>query len=373
MKKLTTPGERAFLGYSNHTNFMKYLILVMLIATTPGCMVGYLLKSSYHQQKLLRSRVPIKEVISDKSQSKETLRKLKLVQDVKSFAEAKLGLTKTKNYNSFVQLDHPFVTWIVRASESYKLEPYKWWFPIVGHVPYKGYFIKKQAHDEASYFDSSKYDTYVRGVTAFSSLGWFDDPILSSMLRYQDHDLVELIIHESVHATLFIKDHADFNEQLATFIGQEGAKLYYLNKEGESSATIKTIENSLKDSKIFSKFISTELKELRTWYEKLSSKQKTTSIKKKRISQIQKKFSTEIEKQMLTKNYSGFKDRALNNAILLSYETYIQDLSDFKKFFELNNKNFNLFLEQCRKLEDSDNPKKDLKRYISKAQTANND
>ena len=204
---------------------MKTLFLIFFSFTLPGCMVGYLVESSYHQQKILRSRIPINEYLQRLDLNPEIEKKLKLVQEAKDFAEKNLGLKKSDNYNSYVPLNRPYVTWIVRASENYKLDSYQWWFPLVGHVPYKGFFSEKGALDEAKKFDSS-YDTFVRGVTAYSTLGWFDDPILSPMMRYEDHDLVELIIHETVHATIFIKNQVDFNEQLATFIAQEGTKLF---------------------------------------------------------------------------------------------------------------------------------------------------
>ena len=109
----------------------------------------------------------------------------------KAFGEDELGLKQSKNYTSFIQLDEPYVTYIVQAAEAFSLKPYHWHFPFVGDVPYKGYFKKNLAEEEAASLDKNLYDTSIRGVSAYSTLGWFEDSILSSMLRYEDHDLVD--------------------------------------------------------------------------------------------------------------------------------------------------------------------------------------
>jgi len=195
-----------------------------------SCQITYYLKSAYHQAKLLKSRVDIEEAIKSSTLSQENKQKLLLATEARVFAENSLKLKKTKNYTSFVQLDRPYVSYILRAAPIYELKHYLWSFPIVGDLPYKGYFSEEEAKSAAKDFSHKEYDTYVRGVTAYSTLGYFNDPILSSMLRYQNHDLVNTIIHETVHATIYIKNNADFNERLATFIGNKGAELFYLKK-----------------------------------------------------------------------------------------------------------------------------------------------
>ncbi|MCB9026222.1 MAG: aminopeptidase [Bdellovibrionaceae bacterium] len=346
---------------------MKIIFIISSLFLLPGCMVGYLLNSSYQQQKILRARTPIAEKLKDPSLDPLTKQKLLLVQETKMFAEKDLGLAQTNNYQSYVSLDRPYVTWIVQASEAFKLKDYQWWFPIVGHVPYKGYFAEESAQKEAKTFDSSKYDTYVRGVTAYSTLGWFNDPILTPMLRYENHDLVELIIHETVHATIYIKSQADFNERLATFIGQEGTKLFYLNKEGPLSATVKKIDDSIYDTQVFSEFITAELNNLRKWYERLEPKDKTVVKKELQIKAIQERFKNQIVPILRTEDFKGFAVRKLNNAILLSYETYVQDLSDFKKLFEKEDKDFKKFLNKCKELEKAEDPSAQLKQWLVKS------
>jgi predicted aminopeptidase len=191
---------------------------------------------------LLNKRVPIEDVLKDPKIKPEIKRKLRLAQKAEQFAEQELGLKPTDNYESYVELNRPYVVYAVNASYKNRLEGYTWHFPIIGDVPYKGFFSLEDAKEEEKLLLKKNLDTYLRGVTAYSTLGWFDDPILSSMMSYSDHYLVETIIHETVHATIYIKDNADFNEQLASFLGAKGAEKFYLKHEGPDSKTLKNIK-----------------------------------------------------------------------------------------------------------------------------------
>lgn len=176
-----------------------------------GCSLSYIANSGLEQSRLLLKRQPIKKVLLKKNLSQKLKSKLKLVEEVKEFSESHLGLKQTKNYSSYVDVHRPYLTWLLRAAHTDSLTPYEWWFPIIGKVPYKGYFKKEEALRAQKKFDPKKYDTYVRGVSAYSTLGWFNDPVVSTMLKYKDHNLVNLIIHESVHASIYKKSHTDLH------------------------------------------------------------------------------------------------------------------------------------------------------------------
>ncbi|MCB0422670.1 MAG: aminopeptidase, partial [Bdellovibrionales bacterium] len=343
-------------------NLRDLLILAALTPFLHGCLATYLVKSSYHQVKLLSSREPLENVLKMEGLSEETKRKLQLAQSAKVFAETNLGLTPTDNYNSFVNIDRPYVTYIVRVAEYDRLKGRNWWYPIVGSLPYKGFFSKEEAIEEAKSFDPKKYDTYVRGATAYSTLGWFDDPILSSMLGYQDAQLINLIIHESVHATIYIKGQADFNERLATFLGDIGTEKYYLSLEGEGSPTVARIKKENEDKKIFSEFMSRELKDLKTWY--LEKKQFSDEEKTERLKAIQEKFTAETLPKLQIYKYTSFINAKLNNAQLLSYSTYVADLSDFEKIYQLLDYNFEKLISYCKSLENAKDPSLQLKEDI---------
>jgi predicted aminopeptidase len=134
--------------------------------------------------KLLQARVPIAEALKDPTLSAEEKHKLELAQKTREFAEKDLHLKPTENYTSYVKLDRPYVTYVVSAAPKWELKHYQWSYPFVGKMPYKGYFSEADAKTEEADLKKEDLDTYMRGVSAYSTLGWFKDPLLSSMLRY---------------------------------------------------------------------------------------------------------------------------------------------------------------------------------------------
>lgn len=338
---------------------LRSILLGSLFSLT-SCQFSYIVKSGYNQAQLLRSRKPIQEVVADPQTPEETKRKLKLAQEARSFAEKKLLLKATENYTTYVKLDRDAVSYVVSASLRYELKNYLWSFPLVGDLPYKGFFDRSEADLEAKKLETDGYDTHVRGVGAYSTLGWFKDPILSTMLSLEDHDLVNTIIHETVHATLYIKSQADFNERLATFLGDLGTELFYREREGENSQTNSLISLEAADARTFSKFISHEIETLKQWYA-TKDKKFTEEERRARIKEIQERFEKETLPQMKTKGYSNFSSVNLNNARLLGYGTYMKDLKDFELAFDKHGRDFKKFLEFCKSLEKAEDPAKELK------------
>lgn len=341
----------------------KALGFLMALLFLSGCQISYLLKSTKGQVSLWTARVDIQEALSDPKINDDDKRKLRLAENAREFAEAELHLKKTKNYTQYVQLDRPYVTYVVSAAPAWELKPYEWYFPIVGHVPYKGYFTEADAQEEQRSLQAEGLDTYLRGVSAYSTLGWFRDPILSSMLRGSDHDLVNTIIHESVHATLYIKSSADFNERLAMFLGNIGTEIYYQKREGPDSATLSRIHDENGDDELFSKFMTEELKDLEDWYKSLRPEDRTPENKMQRLSKIKERFRGQVQPLLKSRGYSRFADLEINNASLMVYKTYLGDLHDFAVVFEKLNRDFERFLKMVKSLESDPEPEKTIKRW----------
>nr|BFD58530.1 aminopeptidase [Bdellovibrio sp. CKG001] len=344
------------------------MTLLAMALLNSGCQMGYLMKSGYGQMKLLGSRVPLNEALEDPNLDEAKKRKLRLAEEARVFAERELHLATSKNYTAYVELGRPYVTYVVSAAPKWELKHYQWSYPFMGKMPYKGFFNEADAVEEERSLQQEGLDTYMRGVSAYSTLGWFNDPILSSMLRYDDYDLVNTIIHETVHATLYIKHAADFNERLATFLGNKGAELFYLKKEGADSKTLKQIQLENEDNKLFSTFISSELKLLEQWYKELPPDERKEEKRSERIREIQKKFAAEVIPQLKTDNYKKFGEARLNNARLLVYKTYLQDLSDFESLYNLVGQDYSKFIESCRSLEKTQDPASALKAILAKMQ-----
>lgn len=339
-----------------------FSLLTLLFLSS--CQMGYLIKSAYNQLDLISSRQPIEKALQDPLLSAEEKRKLELSLEVRQFAEKELQLNVKKNYSTFVKLDRPYVSYVVSASPKWKLESFQWSFPFVGKMPYKGFFNENEALEEDKEMKEKNYDTYVRGVSAYSTLGWFSDPLLSSMLSSSDHDLVNTIIHESVHATLYIKNAAAFNERLATFLGNKGMERFYLQKEGEKSSTLAKVRDENFDDQAFSTFMSRELDTLEKWYQTLPESERKEELRESRFQKIRENFDSELLPQLKTDGWKKFSNAKLNNARLVVFKTYFQDHADFEKLWQKTGKDFVSFMKECRQLEEHKNPEQGLKELI---------
>ena len=206
-------------------NLIKKALLIFGFLLLQGCSsldVGYFLHVTQGQMSLLTHRIPVEEALKIYSFNENEERNLKLVPQIKEFARDVLYLDIDEDiYSSYVHIDGPYVTYLLRVSSAYELKAYEWNFPIIGSAPYKGFFSKEKALKVAEAFSKDEYDTYVRGVTAYSTLGWFSDSVLSTMLSYEEHRFVRMILHELVHTVLFFKGHINFNERFTEFVARK--------------------------------------------------------------------------------------------------------------------------------------------------------
>lgn len=340
--------------------FLGFIILSVFLSS---CQLSYYVKSATNQFSMMASRVPINEALENKSLTEVQKGKLRLSQQAREFAFNDLRLNQTKNYDSFIDLKRPYVTWVVNAAYKWELKNYEWSYPIVGKMPYKGFFNEQEALNQAADLEKEGLDTNVRGVSAYSTLGWFKDSVLSSMLRYKDHDLVNTIIHEIVHTTVYVKNNSDFNERLAVFIGGKGTEMFYQKLEGTDSATVKLIKSENEDDKLFSEFISSQIKNLEAWYQ--SNSEQNERIREEQFEKIKIAFQTEMKSKFKTSSYQKFTEQKINNATLGLLRTYMEDLSDFEKLYSKCNDNLDLFIEKIKTLEKSNDPVEDLKKLTA--------
>ena len=297
-----------------------------------GCGVAYVVKQGLVHLSHMHKAHPIDKMLGTPEKyhlNKEEIRKLKFVQEVQKYAIEKIGLKQSDNYTSYLKLPHDprALLYVVSASSKTKLEPYHWHFLIVGKVPYKGFFELEDAQTEAHYLRREGYDVYVRCVSAFSTLGWFDDPLYSTMLKLSDLDLADMIFHEMTHDTVYIKDNADLNESLATFVGSYATLNFIENKFGKKSEIFKNQQSRITDSKLFSKFVSKILDKLAGLY---SSSDAPLALQKRE--EVFRSSKIEFKNiPFMTKDYSYFVKLPLNNAVLLSMNTYYADFEKFER------------------------------------------
>jgi len=205
---------------------MRSVLLAKLISICTlllsGCSPVYLIQSGIEQSRILLARESISELLKSNQLDQELKTKLELVLEARDFA-AKMGLTPGQSYLQYVKIPRDSLAWVVMATPPDSFSFYTWWYPIVGTVPYKGYFNQDHAYCLADRLEFKGLETSVRGTDAMSTLGYFNDPILSTTLSRAPHLVVNTVIHEIFHATLWIPDHVAFNESVANFIGLPGA------------------------------------------------------------------------------------------------------------------------------------------------------
>jgi predicted aminopeptidase len=211
------------------------LLLLPLIMEGSGCTPLYVLRAAYEESRILFRREPIEQVLEARHLDPAERAKLELVLDVRRFARERLGLEVAGAYSSFAVVDRGAIVQVLSAAEMTRLEPYRWWFPIVGSVDYKGFFRMEEAEAEATRLHAKGYDTYIRPAGAFSTLGWFDDPVLSSWLAWEPGAIVETLLHELLHRTYYLPGQTTFNESLANFVGHRGAIAYFAERDGPTS------------------------------------------------------------------------------------------------------------------------------------------
>ena len=193
-----------------------------LLLLLSGCQAGYVLKQGWGQLSVSRSHLPIDSPQLEETTTPENLQKLRRVPRILEFCREELGLDPGDSYQSYVDTAEEPISFAVMASHPLALIPYQWHFPFVGSVPYKGYFEEKEAHQEAARLEESGFESLVAPVGAYSTLGWFQDPVLSTMLDGNTADLIDIIIHETTHRTIYFAGASSFNESLATHMAREG-------------------------------------------------------------------------------------------------------------------------------------------------------
>ena len=245
------------------------------------------------------------------------------IEEARLFAFDSLGLKQSDNYTTFYDQKGQVSLWNLSASEPFALEPKLWSFPILGSFPYKGFFDLEKAKTEAKELKDEGYDVRIRPVGGWSTLGWTKDPILSNMLRRTEGSLVELIIHELTHSTLFVKDDIEFNENLASFIGEKGAVAFLNNKYGKGSSAYYDYIISEEDSETFRDHMLLAAGKLDSLYQSMIEIS-SDSIKSKKKEQMINEIIISIDTLHFhnERYYQIFQNTLPNNAYFMSYLRY---------------------------------------------------
>jgi predicted aminopeptidase len=208
-------------------------LLLFLLLPLAGCSsLGYYAGLAQGQRALLKAREPIAQIVGDEQRDAELRRRLSKVQHARQWAVQRLALPDNRSYTTYADLGRPFVVWNVFAAPELSLEPLQNCFLLVGCMAYRGYHRKEEAEQRAQELRQQGYDVHVGGVPAYSTLNWFADPVLNTMMRWSDEVLVGMIFHELAHQQVYVRDDTAFNESYAEFVEEQGLQ-EYLAEMGE--------------------------------------------------------------------------------------------------------------------------------------------
>ena len=304
------------------------------------------------QLKVVNNAMPLEEFMELPETTDEQKEKIRIIQEAKAFAFEELGINYSDNYSKIFDQEGKPSMYVVTACHPFSFTPVTWKFPVVGAFPYKGFFEREKAVEEAQRIKAlpDSLDVGLRTAGGWSTLGWFEDPVLSNMLNRSEGDLASLIIHELTHGTLFVKDSVAFNENLATFIGDSGAILFLENKYGKGAAEVLSYKAQIEDEEKFKSYVLLAAKSLESMYEALEEE-----------SYLEKKAQ---------------KD-AIIDSIIANYDTVSFQSNRYQEVFARNRPNNTYFMSFLRynsqqgqlKEELESNFNGDLKTYMNYLKT----
>jgi predicted aminopeptidase len=335
-------------------------VVALVTVGASGCWSGdYLAKQGVGQLKLLRARRRIDDVLADRTVDAETKRRLQLAKAARDWGIKVLGLRGGDGFTRFVDSHGAPIAWNVTAARKDKLEPHLNRFPIVGAIPYLGFFDESDATREAGRLRALDLDVYVRPVAGYSTLGITADPIYSSMLEGSDARIVEVTLHEMTHSTVYLAGHTDWNESLATVVGNEGAAQFFAAR-GDAQKVAALREEARKrerDQQSFAHFLEPVVRSLETLYA-------STALSRGDKLQQRERIFDDARAQFLTlfpskpgKPVPTFAATPLNNAVIISYAVYHRSTPEHRQLLRALGGNLRAFVALCKHaVEDKPDP-----------------
>lgn len=302
-----------------------------------ACSPVYVIKAGIAEARILRARRPIPEVLADSATDAATRGKLAYILEARRFAADVLGFDVGDAYTMYTRLDRDTLALVVSAAEKDRLVPRTWWFPIVGRMPYKGYFDDDDARKAQAELEEEGYDTYLRPTSAFSTLGWFNDPVLSTFLYADEVEVVETVLHELSHRYLFVPGQVGFNESFATFVGRVAAIEFFCTRDGSGPDSVKCARAQARwrDYQRFSVFVDGLVLELEAIYgDGALSRDDKLRLREGVFQAALARFDRDVAPTFESFGFGGFRDTPLNNATLLARIRYYHRLPDFQALLD---------------------------------------
>ena len=344
-----------------------FLSCATLLAGGCGIDFGYLLPAAAGQVSILSDSVPIEDAISQGRLTEDQLAKLDLIQDVRAYARDIMGLNVEGNYTRFYDSGGEPVAFNVSASRKDAFEPHLWWFPIVGTVPYLGFFDRPAADAEFDRLVLEGFDVLMYEIQAYSGIGFLPNIVLSPMLERSEVTIVDTIFHELLHSTVWRPNDTSFNESLATFYGRTGAARYLADRYPDQPEIIQEAVEVFDDIDRYTDFMLTLFHELDAFYSSDLSTQDKIAGREAIYRAGRERFATEVQPLMnWPERYDWVADFPANNAWMLGIQRYNLDLEVFEQVFAATGENWSASLELFRDAAGRTDPYDYLRAWLNR-------
>ena len=302
----------------------------LLVVLLSGCSsVSYYSQLADGQWQLLRAREPVAEVIADPSTPQLLRDHLVQSQKARTFASEHLHLPDNQSYRLYADIGRPYVVWNVFATQEFSLAPQTHCFPIAGCVAYRGYYRQGAARGEAALLRQQGMDVSIGGVEAYSTLGWFNDPIMNSMMNWGDERLATLIFHELAHQRFYVKDDTEFNESFASFVEQEGTRQW---RAAQGLAPLGNAARQQRDQ--FTQLILDTRQRLEKLYAQPLAAEAMRQAKAAEFEDLRREYRHMRDSQWGgDKRYDAWMNLPMNNARLLPFGLYDRWVPAFAALF----------------------------------------
>ena len=339
---------------------LKFIFLLFSTITVSACSsFGYYMDLMEGHSELMEQRKPVKELLAENETKPELRELLRKSQEIRDFASKSLDLPDNDSYRMYADLKRNYAVWNVVAAKEFSIKAKKWCFLFVGCLSYRGYFSKEAATSYANELKNKGYDVYVAGAKAYSTLGWFDDPLLNTMMYKSEAYRAGIIFHELAHQVIYIDNDSAFNEAFATTVEEEGIRRW-LVKDGKDENYKKYVSSKRQDTQLNHLLRTTREKLALLYKENVKNEEKRTA-KKQIFTHMQSEY------QKLKKSWGGYTafdswmNQDLNNAHLLLISTYNDLVPTFKAILKNENYNLKRFYSAVEKLAKLDKEKRNIR------------
>ena len=282
---------------------------------------------------LMRDRVDIEEMLASEDTDPELARELELAVEIREFAASGLGLADNESYRQFVRTGQDAVTWNVVAAPEFSLEPRRWCFLVSGCVSYRGYFERSDAEGFGRKLGAEGWDVAVSPAVAYSTLGWFEDPLLDTMFRYSDEQLAAFIFHELAHQQLYVRGDTGFNEAYATFVEETGVEIWLRATERQDG--LREWQQKQSASIQFNQLLLETRKHLDSLYGSQAPDSEKRAVKEKTFRELAERYQKLVRDEWAGHDYySGWFENEPNNARLALANSYRGGVCAFSRLFE---------------------------------------